>query len=159
MIEQILSNEFELLKKDLILLYDKKGMRTSGNWANALKVTVKSDIGRITATLTGLEYSFQLESGRKAGKFPPLEDIRKWIIEKGVFAEALRSISISSLAFLIGRKIANEGWRRERFGGVSLISEVVTDERLQKIIDEVGTSEAVRASNEILRIINELQEV
>jgi hypothetical protein len=158
MIQEILSQEFELLKKDLILLYEKKGMRSSGKWADSLTVTVRSEIGKYTAVLTGLDYSVQLEVGRKAGKFPPLEDIRKWIIEKGVFAEALRSITISSLAFLIARKIANQGWKRERFGGVNLISEVVTDERLQKIIDEVGTTEAVRASNEILKLINELQE-
>ena len=107
----ILSKEFELMKDDLIKLYDAKGMRSSGKWADSLEVIAGED----TVKLIGEEYSQQLETGRQAGRFPPIEDIKKWIIDKGVFNSALQKISLSSLAFLIARKIANEGWKRERF--------------------------------------------
>ena len=152
----VLSREFEKLKDDLILAYDAKGMRASGKFANGLRVeTVNTDTG-YTATLFGDAYAQQLETGRQAGKFPPIQAIQQWIIDKGVFTQVLATIKLSSLAFLIARKIKNQGWKREGFGGVNLISEVVTDERLQMIIDEVGGVEAVRISDEIIKLINEL---
>lgn len=151
--KQILSQEFESLKIDLIKLYDAKGMRSSGNWADSLEVIANEN----TVVLMGEEYSQQLETGRKEGRFPPIADIKKWIIDKGVFNSALQNISLSSLAFLIARKIANNGWKRERFGGVELISSVVTGERMQKIIDEVGNVMMVQISSEIITLINELE--
>lgn len=153
----ILSKEFELLKKDLILAYDAKGMRSSGKFADSLEVqTFETELG-YTAILWGEDYAQQLETGRKSGKYPPFDMIKRWIEQKGVFAQALQKISISSLAFLISRKIAREGWKRENFGGVNLISEVVTDERLQRIIDEVGAVETMRFTDEIIRLVNELE--
>lgn len=140
------------MKSDLIELYDIKKMRASGKWADSLEVIANEN----NVKLIGEDYSQQLETGRQAGRYPPIEDIKKWIIEKGVFASALQEISLSSLAFLIARKIAREGWKRERFGGVDLISSIVTDERIQKIIDEVGVVMMVQYSTEIIKIINEL---
>lgn len=148
----ILSEQFELLKADLIKLYDEKGMRSSGKWADSLEVIA----GENTVKLIGENYSQQLETGRQPGAFPPIKAIKQWIIDKGVFNAVLQEISLSSLAFLIARKIANEGWKRERFGGVNLISEVVTDERIQKIIDEVGGVMMVEYTSEILILLNEL---
>jgi len=98
-----------------------------------------------------------LETGRKSGKQPPIETIKQWIQDKGVFTAILQQISISSLAFLIARKIGREGWKREQHGGVNLISEVVTDERIQRIINEVGAVEAMRLTTEIIGFLNELE--
>ena len=149
----ILSHQFEKLKEDLIKAYDEKGMRSSGKWANSLEVIAVEN----SVKLMGEEYSQQLETGRQAGQFPPIQAIKQWIIDKGVFGSILQEISLSSLAFLIARKIANEGWKRERFGGVNLVSEVVTDERIQSIIDEVGAVMMVQYTTELVILINELQ--
>ena len=151
----ILSEQFELMKADLIDLYDAKGMRSSGKWADSLEVVSSEN----NVKLLGEEYSQQLETGRQHGRFPPIADIKKWIIEKGVFTSALQTISISSLAFLIARKIANSGWKRERFGGVELISTIITDERMQKIIDEVGAVETFKISTEIIKLIKQIEAV
>lgn len=130
----ILQAEFESLRTDLIARYDELGMRASGAWADSLEVQVTNT----KATLTGLQYSDQLEYGRRPGGQPPSEAIEKWIIEKGIAARIEGNISISSLAFLISRKIAREGWKRESKGGVELISEVVTPERIQSILTKIG---------------------
>ena len=148
----VLSKEFELIKKDLIALYDYKGMRASGAWADSLEVMVTED----RAILMGFEYSQQLETGRKPGKFPPIEAIKKWIQDKGVFSAALKEISLSSLAFLIARKIAKQGWKREGFGGVELISSVITEDRIQKIIDEAGPIMAVKYSTDLVILLKKL---
>lgn len=152
MSSKILSREFENLKKDLIIAYDAKGMRASGKFADTLEVQVTG----LTAKLFGEDYSQQLETGRKAGKFPPINAIEQWIKDKGIANRIQGEISISSLAFLIARKIARNGWKREEHGGVQLISEVVTDQRIQNIIDEVGAEQALIYSTEIIKLVNEI---
>lgn len=152
MSSKILSREFENLKKDLIIAYDAKGMRASGKFADTLEVQVTG----LTAKLFGEDYSQQLETGRKAGRFPPINAIEQWIKDKGIANRIQGEISISSLAFLIARKIARNGWKREEHGGVELISEVVTDQRIQNIIDEVGAEQALIYSTEIIKLVNEI---
>lgn len=151
MSSQVLSNEFEALKNDLIRAYDAKGMRASGKFADSLEVRVEG----LTAQLWGEDYAQQLETGRKSGRFPPIDAIKKWIEEKGIASRIQGEISVSSLAFLIARKISREGWKREQFGGVELISQVVTDQRMQKIIDEVGAEQALIYTTEITNMIEE----
>lgn len=146
---EIIFKELELIREDLIKSYDAKGMRASGNFANSLEVKLK-DKG---AELWGPNYSEQLEKGRDAGKFPPINAIEQWIKDKNIQFE---KITISSLAFLIARKISREGWDRRDFGGVELISEVITPERMQTIIDKVGQIELTGFISEIKKQINEL---
>jgi hypothetical protein len=152
MSSKVLSKEFELLKDDLIKAYDAKGMRASGKFAETLEVKVNG----LTAQLWGESYAQQLETGRKAGAFPPISAIEQWIKDKGIANRIQGEISITSLAFLIARKIAQRGWKREEYGGVELISEVVTDVRIQKIIDEVGVEQAMIYSTEIINLTKEL---
>lgn len=150
---EILKEEFDKLRQDLIIAYDAKGMRASGNFAESLDVI----IGDSYAELWGDEYAEQLEYGRNAGGFPPLKDIEDWIIEKGVFNDVLQEIKLSSLAYLIARKIAQQGWNRANNGGVGLISEVITEERLQLIADMFGENELVSFSSDLIDIFKELE--
>jgi len=149
---KILSTQFEALKKDLITAYDAKGMRASGKFAESLEVRVEG----LNAQLWGEDYAQQLETGRKAGRFPPIDAIKKWIVDKGIANRIQGEITVSALAFLIARKIARNGWKREQFGGVELISEVITDERIQKIIDEVGAEQTLVFTSDIERLIKEM---
>ena len=153
MSKEILTREFEAIKKDIIALYDKKKMRASGDFANSLEVIASE----YSVKLIGNDYATQLEYGRKAGKFPPIKMIEQWILDKGVFSAVLNEIKLSSLAFLIARKIAKDGWGREDKDGVQLISSVITDERIQSIIDQVGAIETIKFSSEIIAMLHTLQ--
>ena len=132
--EQIMGIEFELLKNDLIKEYDSLGMRASGKFADELVVEVGVD----SVKLIGEKYAEQLEYGRRAGKFPPVQAIKQWLSDKGIVSNIKNDNDNSSLAFLIARKISKQGWNRSKFGGVELISKVVTDKRMQDIINKVG---------------------
>lgn len=132
--KDIILSEFELIKQDLIKRYNEKGMRASGNFENSLEVKEKEK----GVELWGANYTEQLEKGRSSGKFPPIDAIKQWIQDKGINYE---NITLSSLAFLIARKISLEGWNRQGFGGVNLISEVLTPQRIQSIINKVGELE------------------
>lgn len=144
----ILKEEFDLIKLDLIKKYDELGMRASGDWASSLEVQVRG----LSARLVGVKYSEQLEFGRRAGKQPPSEAIEQWIRDKGLMNRIQGKISISSLAFLIARKIKREGWKRQGYGGVELISQVATPERIQAIIDRV-TSDYIPAFEKEIKLM------
>lgn len=113
------------------------GMEASGNWLDELEVQATE----LSGTLLGAPYTEQLEEGRKKGGRPPIEAIKKWIVDKGIVNTIRGSLSITSLAFAIATKIGKEGWKREKHGGVQLVSQVVTPLRLQSIIDKIGQNE------------------
>jgi hypothetical protein len=149
-IKQILEEELEDLRLELIAAYDAKGMRASGKWADSLEVLTQDENGR----LLGLDYTQQLEDGRSAGGFPPVDQIEQWIEDKGILAIDA-DITIKQLAFLIARKIAREGWNRENYGGVDLVSEVVTPQRVQKIIDKIVGVSIIDITSEVFDIFTE----
>lgn len=128
----ILEREFESIKQDLIAKHIELGMPASGNWERSLVV----DVQRLKATITGAPYTEQLVNGREPGKFPPIAAIRQWILDKPI--PFLGKIKLSSLAFLIARKIANEGTNYFKQGGTDLVEAVITPERIQSIIDKVS---------------------
>ncbi len=59
--------------------------------------------GKITNTATYINYAL---FGRKAGKRPPLAAIMEWVRKRGIRD---RRMTIRELAYLIARKIGNEG--------------------------------------------------
>lgn len=148
-----LTKEFESIKGDLIKKYDELGMRASGSFEEGLEVVTTQN----KVTLLGYDYSEQLEKGREPGGYPPQDAIQQWIIDKGIMANVEGEITINQLAFLIARKIARDGWDRRDYGGVELISQVITTERIDAIIKKVGESEAVKFSSQIIELIKELQ--
>lgn len=149
-IQDILSAEFELLRGELISRYDELSMRASGNWANELAIEVTES----GATILEPEYSNQLEYGRSPGKQPPSEAIQQWLIDKGIAARLENEISISSLAFLIARKIGKQGWNRDKYGGTQLVSSVVTPQRIQLIINKIADAELSNFTNNLINSLN-----
>lgn len=153
--EEILKIEFESIKDDMISLYDSKGMRASGDFADSLEVETSKN----SVKLLGNKYAEQLEYGRKSGKQPPIAVIKQWIIDKGIVNKIKGDISVSSLAFLIARKIGKEGWKRKRFGGVELVTKIVTPERMQSIIDKVGQEAIISVTDTLVKELKQLQAV
>ena len=135
-------------------------MRASGEFERELEVRSEP----LQATLLGAEHSEQLEYGRgKTGSSattsaePLIEKIKKWIVQKGsIIARITKEITIGSLAFLITRKIHREGWDRAKHGGVGLISRVITEQRMQSIIDKIGNEMTMilvgRLEKELIKI-------
>jgi len=137
--QQILNIEFELIRQDLIKAINQKGMTASGESAESLEVISSID----SAKIVGNKNFEQLEYGRRAGKMPPISAIKQWIEDKGLVVRTGKKISTTSLAWAIAKKIQKVGWNRRGYGGVELVSEVITPERMQKIIDKVGAELAL----------------
>jgi hypothetical protein len=134
--QELLQVEFESIKKDLIDKHNELKMKASGKWQSTLNVEISGNDDLTIARIYGEHYTEQLVYGREPGKFPPIKAIEKWIYDKGIQAIG-KQIKISSLAFLIARKIAKEGTEYFKQGGTDLVSSVYTPERIQSIIDKV----------------------
>ena len=87
-------------------------VQASGRTAAAMRVEVSSTATGYRLQLFAPGSILTLVYGRKPGKFPNLTAIEHWIADKGIVPRPDKngkSISTKSLAFLIGRKIANSG--------------------------------------------------
>jgi len=133
---EILATEFELIRQDLIKRHDALKMRSSGKWASSLEVVVDTEAFKATARIIGEKYTEQLVWGRRPGKFPPIKAIEQWIKDKGL--KIYGKMKISSLAYIIARKIAHEGTKYFQQGGTDLIESVITPQRIQNIIDKIS---------------------
>jgi hypothetical protein len=82
------------------------------------------------------KYFTVLETGRKPGKRPPISVIEQWIKDKPIASD----INPKSLAFLIARKIGEEGSLLYRQGGKSgVISDFINNERIKEdLIDNLN---------------------
>ena len=131
--------ELQSIKSELIKKYREKGMKASGKWEATLNIQMTN----ISGAIFGQDYTEYLEHGQPAGIVENTDSFRKvieqWIIDKKIQSDT----SVSSLAFLIARKIANQGWDRADYGGVNLISEVLTPQRIQQMFDRLGKAVGV----------------
>ena len=132
--KQIFQEEFDLLVEDLKAKHIELGMKASGDWLDSVEVVVTDESAKIIAN----DYTYYLVNGRKAGKFPPLDALRKWVVDKGIVSRTAKQSKINSIAYLIARKIAQNGTKYHQQGGTELVDSVITPQRMQDIIDKIG---------------------
>ena len=141
--KEILEEEFNKIKEDLIAKHIELGMKASGNWVNSLEVEATDTRARLYAA----NYTQFLVNGRPPGKFPPIDMIKKWIYDKGIQSE----LPVNTLAFLIARKISRLGTRYFQQGGTDLIDAVITPKRTQDILDRVGAEMTLQLIDKLER--------
>ncbi len=92
------------------------------NASGKLKNSVRYDIKDAVMRVYSLDYIYYLEKGWEPGKRPSRSAIRQWIDDKGITPDG---ISKDSLAFLIQRKIGEEGTTIYKQGGSKLVADVI----------------------------------
>lgn len=143
--ERVLAEEMAALKADIIQVYNASGKRTSGGFEQGLEVVQNGT----SSTLFGYLYL----GGRAAGKQPPIEAIEKWLNQKGITPIDAK-MKVSSLAYLIARKIAREGTNPENH--LYIYDEVITPERIDKIMQRLNQVNVNAFINEVSIMINKL---
>ena len=125
--DDVIKEQIELLIDDIKIAYEKSGKKVSGEFAKGLEGRYYPD----GADLYGYTYL----AGRKAGKMPPVEAIKKWIIAKGIkpFKD---NITTTSLAWAIAKKIAKQGTNKDYH--YKIYQDVITPERIDEIIQKVA---------------------
>ncbi|MES2487391.1 MAG: hypothetical protein V4581_15775 [Bacteroidota bacterium] len=141
-VAQLLSAEFEALRQEIVQAYEVSGMENTGNWGKSVAVQQLPNGFSIVAD----EYI----NGRGPGKAPPSAVIEQWIIKKGIAARLGSEISVSSLAFLIARKIARRGWKPKQ-GFEDIVGSIATPQRINSILDKAGALYVSGFTTEILK--------
>lgn len=126
----VLNEELESLRKRLIENHTRAGQRASGRTISSLRVSVDNDHG----VLFGRQAFGTLETGRGSGKVPKgfYKIIQQWVADKNIQVEKPKSF-----AYLVARKIANEGTELHRLGGREDIYSKAIEETVKNIMNRV----------------------
>ncbi|OCK42538.1 hypothetical protein BA195_10200 [Tenacibaculum soleae] len=125
--QDIIKSEIEALIADIIKVYEASGKKVSGEFKKGLKAIYEED----KAIIQGYTYL----AGRRAGKMPPIENIKRWIEQKGI-QPFEKSMTTSSLAWAIAKNIAKKGTNSNYH--LKIYEQVITPERIDKIIKKVS---------------------
>ena len=143
----------ELYKRKLT----DKGINASYKLLNSVETVVRRNDDEFTVTINLEDYWYYVENGRKAGRFPPIDKILEWIRVKPVipYSDSRgRLPTEESLAFLISRKIAEQGT-----DGKHILAETITElnsiylPKLQRALDE----DFARFSYEIITYVSSIR--
>ena len=127
---QVIESELDKLRKRIIDRHIMEGQRASGRTIQSLRVVMEGDRG----ILYGRRAIQTLEDGRKPGKVPYKFrlTILQWMKDKGIQVK-----SPNSFAYLVARKIANEGTKLYREGGRSDIYSPEIEKTIEEIHNKV----------------------
>jgi hypothetical protein len=134
-----------------------KDLMASGNLSKSVKFSIDINLPdqRYTFQLDMAPYWQAVDEGRKAGKQPPTAEIKKWLQTPNVkskFGQENRDLSLrtlkdyqlNGLAYVIARKIGKEGTKATHF-----YSAVVTPERIDQLLSDIGDAGAVDILSQI----------
>lgn len=88
------------------------GKKASGGLINSVEYEVVTEKYSTSVVLHLADYWKYVERGRRPGKFPPPDAIRKWIEVKPILPRPFKNGKLPTteqLTFLIGRKIKEKG--------------------------------------------------
>lgn len=128
---ELVSSELEALKQKVIENQKSSGQVASGRTIASMKVEVTEDGG----VLWGRSPFGTLETGRKPGKVPAgfWKIIRQWMEDKGIQVQ-----KPDSFAYLVARKIANEGTQLFRNGGRDDIYSPEVKDTVERVSQGIG---------------------
>jgi hypothetical protein len=129
----------------------------SGNLSKSVKFSIDVNLAdeRYTFQLDMAPHWAVVDEGRKAGKQPPVQSIMKWLKYPNVKSKlgkenrdlslkTFKDYELKGLAYVIARKIGKEGTEATHF-----FSSVVTQERLDRLIADIGDAAIVDITAQI----------
>lgn len=143
--DEIIKEEIDAILVDLKEAYEKSGRKASGQFAEGLEAVYEPNKG----TIRGFTYLAGRGATKKKGKAgePTLrQQIFRWLKTKGIRPRE-KSMSLRSLAYVIARKIHQQGTDRAKW--FNIYEQVITASRINKIIDRIGRLNVNRLITEI----------
>ncbi len=96
----------EYIVKQLVTVLDEQGHRNTGKLQDTMRHEVKSVGGGFQIVIYAEDYGKYVDKGIPAGVWVNVGALRKWVEQKGI---ATGDREVKQVAFLIGRKIFQEG--------------------------------------------------
>lgn len=132
----ILDSNGKEIVKDLQGSMSSKRLDASGETSRSISHEGEETLTKAILRITANRSIGALQHGRKKGRWPPRDAIRKWIDSKPI--SLTDGMTKDQLAYIIQRKIGLEGIEvpnPKNPGGV--ISDVINDQLIDKIFKEV----------------------
>lgn len=88
-----------------------EGKNATRTLSDSVSIRIERGNAEIDVIFSAVDYFQYVEHGRKAGRFPNVDALRRWITVKPVIPREIngRLPTVDQLAYLIGRKIARDG--------------------------------------------------
>ena len=132
MFEELLNKEGSQLVSKIQSNIQSAGKNATGKTARSLKTTVIDNDKVTKLTIDAAPWFFTLETGRKAGKRPPIAPIMEWIQAKGIQGG-------KGLAYAIAVNIGKKGTKLFQTGGrKDIFSNVINDNTVKRIEDKIA---------------------
>lgn len=131
---EIIRLELEKIGEEAKVIYRASGKRVTGKWEEGVRVESSPN--------KGVLWSYAYLAGRGPTKKgndggPTLvQRIEQWLRDKWGAGAVKEKMSISSLAYIIARKIHREG--TDKAHHLNVFEKVLTPARIQSIIDKVS---------------------
>ena len=111
-VQQILSEELNTLKSDIIIRHEASGQKASGKTEQGFEIVVSGSVGQ----LLGYSYVGVLGTGRRPGKVPRefVDILKRWAQAKGISFSNEKQFTIWANA--VKWKIIREGTKLYRSG-------------------------------------------
>lgn len=84
----------------------QQGHNNTGTLIESVRMTVTESLEGVVIECSTLDYGTYLDTGRRPGKMPPVDALKKWVEQRGIASEQRE---IQSIAFAIGKAIEREG--------------------------------------------------
>ena len=129
---------------------ESSGRRASGELISSVNTNVTVDGNEFVIELQLEDYWKYVEEGRGPGGFPPVNKILEWIKLKPILPYPDKNGKLpteNQLAFLIGRKIANEG-----FEGTNDLSNTMEDVDYKAIIEEALDQDVMECIDDLFAL-------
>lgn len=153
--EAIYAKYLERLRLKLIAKYIEMGLKASGDYERELEGVTEPN----KMIMLGAFHSQFMENGRDAGGWPPRKAIEEWIENKDGLPAIFREKK-KQFAFLISRKIANEGIKvPNQFNKGEVVSSVVDAflaDDIHEMLEELGMYFKARIQSDVLQIFKEV---
>ncbi|MFI8379623.1 hypothetical protein [Leeuwenhoekiella sp. NPDC079379] len=127
---EIMKAEIEAIKADIIKAYEQSGKKVSGEFLEGLQINYNTSTNVLKAEINGYGYL----AGRASGKMPPVQNIKDWVINKGIF-QIESDAQATGIAWAIAKKIAKEGTNNQYH--LKIYEKIITPARIDNIIKKL----------------------
>jgi hypothetical protein len=152
---EIIEKEFNEAKKQLVVNYNKKGLRASGKFEKSLDVQIKEDDKSIQAVIKGANHSEFMEIGRRPNRQPSIQAVRglgrvleQWVIDKGLQGKVS--------PYAVAHKIVYQGItvpNKHNKGGV--ISDTINNNWVQELSRKVMFNKITAFRSDIYKLLKD----
>lgn len=140
------------LQRELVLNYDRLGLRASGNWANELENIYNETGSGYSFGILGANYTDVLQSGRRKNTKQTKESLRSWVGWAGstFLKDWVENKGLQISPFAVAWKIAREGVKvPNAFNKGGLVTDVINEQSVEKFSEIIRFDVIESISSEV----------